>query len=340
MKFSIIIPVRNCIEYLERSIYSIVAQNFKSYEIIIVDDGSTDGTLELARKMSESNSHIRVISQIHLGVSVARNKAIKSATGDYLIFCDADDWYEDNALNILSKIIDEDDYDIIFFAYYKYFKDKSKVLHKYKDYKDKSFSDKSDFLSIQYYIMNAINPGGTALFLTLWTGCYKREFVVKNELQMIPNLQKSEDQLFNLECLDKVSKIRYTPIPLYNYFYNPQSACNRIREDIVEIQEFFMKELKKYIQENHSDDAIFLKGLYDWSYFSLKSILDNIKTVSYSNFKKYLSKVYNSELLTIPLKKNYPPKEHRKGKRNYIIFICLKLHIPYIVYKLLRYHSE
>ena len=86
MKFSIIIPVRNCIEYLERSIYSIVAQNFKSYEIIIVDDGSTDGTLELARKMSESNSHIRVISQIHLGVSVARNKAIKSAIGDYLIF--------------------------------------------------------------------------------------------------------------------------------------------------------------------------------------------------------------------------------------------------------------
>ena len=101
-----------------------------------------------------------------------------------------------------------------------------------------------------------------------------------------------------------------------------------------------MKELKKYIQDNHSDDAIFLKGLYDWSYFSLKSILDNIKTVSYSNFKKYLSKVYNSELLTIPLKKNYRPIEHRKGKRNYIIFICLKFHITYIVYKMLRYNSK
>ena len=339
MKFSIIIPVYNCIEYLERSIHSIIAQKINSYEIIIVDDGSTDGSLELARTMTKTYPYIRVISQNHLGVSVARNNAINSSKGDYLLFCDADDWYEDNALSLLSQIIDEDNYDIIYFSYYKYFKDKSRLLHKYEDYTDISFSRKDEFLRIQYYIMNAINPGGTALFLTLWTGCYNREFLINNGIQMIPNLQKSEDQLFNLECLDKVSKVRYTPVPLYNYFYNPKSACNRAREDIVEIQDFFMKELRAYIACCHPHDEHFIKGLYDWSFFSLRTILDNIRTVNYSQFKYYISQIYKSELLTLSLKKLFPPAEYRKGKRNKIIFFCLKLHFRYIAYRMLRYNN-
>ena len=108
IKFSIIIPTFNVDIYIEQAIDSVINQNYNEFEIIIVDDGSTDDTIKKCKKYS--NPNIKLITIDHAGVSVARNVGINNATGDYLIFLDGDDYLEpfllESANNLLRSNVD------------------------------------------------------------------------------------------------------------------------------------------------------------------------------------------------------------------------------------------
>lgn len=92
MKISIIVPIYNCEKYLEQCIGSLVKQTYSDIEIILVNDGSTDSSLSICKKYSETDDRIQVINKKNGGVSSARNVGIKVSTGEYVIFVDADDW--------------------------------------------------------------------------------------------------------------------------------------------------------------------------------------------------------------------------------------------------------
>ena len=98
IKFSIIVPVYNVEKFLRESLDSIVAQTFKDFEVICVNDGSTDNSLDILEEYAKNDSRIKIISQENQGQGIARNKAIDIAQGRYLLFVDPDDWIETNAL--------------------------------------------------------------------------------------------------------------------------------------------------------------------------------------------------------------------------------------------------
>ena len=104
-KFSVIIPVYNLAETLPRAIESVIEQTWPAHEIIVVDDGSTDNSLHVANGFANK---VRVISQVNAGVSAARNRGAESATGDWLAFLDADDWYYSNRLRWHAEWIGRD----------------------------------------------------------------------------------------------------------------------------------------------------------------------------------------------------------------------------------------
>lgn len=103
MLFSIIIPVYNVEQYLRDCLDSVVAQTYPDYEVICVNDGSTDGSLVLLEKYRQRYPHITIISQQNKGLSAARNAGIQAAKGDYLFFLDSDDWIEPESLEILAE---------------------------------------------------------------------------------------------------------------------------------------------------------------------------------------------------------------------------------------------
>ena len=105
MKFSVIIPVYNAEKYIERAIDSIVKQDYKDYEMILINDGSTDRSLEIIQRLAERNSRIRVESIVNEGVSHARNKGIELANGEYVLFMDADDMHEENTLQQIEDFL-------------------------------------------------------------------------------------------------------------------------------------------------------------------------------------------------------------------------------------------
>ena len=123
MKYSVIIPVYNCRHYLESCVESIFKQKVDSaYEIVLIDDGSTDGSSQLCDRLAEMNSCIRVIHQANQGVSAARNAGISAAMGEYLLFLDADDFWNENLLQQM-EFATKTQPDVVQFGYHTFYED-------------------------------------------------------------------------------------------------------------------------------------------------------------------------------------------------------------------------
>ncbi|MDR2824188.1 MAG: glycosyltransferase [Prevotellaceae bacterium] len=105
--FSVIIPLYNKAKYIEKALRSIVNQTFKEFEIIVIDDGSTDGGLEIVKNFQFSIFNFQLIEQKNSGVSVARNNGVKTAKYDYIAFLDADDWWSEDYLAEMAKLIND-----------------------------------------------------------------------------------------------------------------------------------------------------------------------------------------------------------------------------------------
>ena len=122
MKFSIIIPAYNVADYLENCVESILKQTYDNYEIIIVDDGSTDETGKVADELLKQSKQINVVHQSNGGASKARNTGMKRSTGDYILFLDGDDFWSDS--HFLKQIVSELTIklvDVIIFGYSYYY---------------------------------------------------------------------------------------------------------------------------------------------------------------------------------------------------------------------------
>ena len=113
-KISIIIPMYNAKEYIARCLESVINQSFNNIEIIIVNDGSTDKSLEICRKYAEVDERIVILNKENNGVSVARNQGMNVATGEYIMFVDSDDWIDESMCQDLYKRISECHADICF----------------------------------------------------------------------------------------------------------------------------------------------------------------------------------------------------------------------------------
>ncbi len=117
---SIIIPVYNAEEYLEESLGSVLNQSYKNIEVICVNDGSTDDSLEILKKFKQDDFRIIIVSQDNQGAGAARNHGLKTAKGEYVLFFDADDILREQAIQKLIKIATKKNTDVILFGYYKF----------------------------------------------------------------------------------------------------------------------------------------------------------------------------------------------------------------------------
>lgn len=117
VEFSIIVPVYQAHKYLKRLVYSVLAQNYTAYELILVDDGSSDGSEKICDEFSAKYAQVKTIHKKNGGVSSARNEGIQRAEGNYLIFLDADDYIDKNYLADAAALVEEKALDILIYGY-------------------------------------------------------------------------------------------------------------------------------------------------------------------------------------------------------------------------------
>ncbi len=207
MKFSIIIPVYNVEQYLTKCLDSVVNQTYNDeYEVICVNDGSTDSSLAILEEYEEKHDKIKIINQENRGLSEARNTGIRQAKGKYIWFIDSDDWIEDDALNILHKKINDED--IVCFNGRRYFEDGK------TETPDEGI-EISDISGWEYYNKYALQSRKFH-FTCVVLRVYKRDFLLKNNLFFEPGIYH-EDNLFTPIALYHAIKIKSIPNMLYQY---------------------------------------------------------------------------------------------------------------------------
>lgn len=284
IKFSIIIPVYNVEKFLRESLDSIVAQTFKDFEVICVNDGSTDNSLEILNEYANNDSRIKVISQENQGQGVARNNAIDIAQGEYLLFVDPDDFIEPNTLEVLYNKFQETDVDIIQFDYatcrengtHKKFKTFKNRLKKYFNYSIKNN---------KVFNWNEIkNKNLEKMFLVIWDKSYKTSFIKEHNIKFAPN-KVGEDQIFTLKAIFLANKILYVNKSFYNYRKRFGSALNNLSEDNFCVFEN-IKLLKDFLVTNN---------LYEEYKSSFEKYLSTALCWNYANIppassEKYLNK--------------------------------------------------
>ena len=210
---SVIIPCYNVENYIAQCLESIVAQTCSNLEIVCVNDGSTDGTLRLLEKFAAEDERIMIFSQQNAGLSAARNAGIHKSTGVYLMFVDADDWLEPDAVE---KALPDGDEDLVCFSY-------NRIFQHAKNPRDLKISGIHDARFIQRRITGLLgeelkDPSQADSLVTAWGKLYNAEPIRQHEISFTDTkVIGTEDALFNVQFLKFASKVKILNLPLYNY---------------------------------------------------------------------------------------------------------------------------
>lgn len=235
-KLSIIIPIYNNHLTLQKCINSMldVTPDF-TYEIIVVDDGSTDQT----PRILNNYKNIKVLSQPNSGVSSARNLGIKHATGEYIMFVDADDYLLPNWAKIIHEaIIANPCSDCIFFS-----------------------QNSSDHQSTEKIIEHICGFNDNMHSSAVWSKLYRRNIIEKNSIKFDSDIINGEDILFNLESGSYNTKIKLYPKSFYVYNVNSSSATHLFNPNIIQSDTKFQKKLVEVLNSYNDKKYLYLSSL-------------------------------------------------------------------------------
>ena len=207
-KISIIVPVYNAERYIEQCIYSVLNQTFNDYELILIDDGSKDGSLGLCEKLREADSRIIIYSQKNKGVSTARNKGIELAQGDWISFLDSDDYFSQDYLSESYNSIVNSDIDFLIQGFTR-FNENGTLENNIRVESDDIVSAK-DYYQI-FEIQKFTNKGNP------FSKLFKTDIIKNNNITFPIDLTLGEDLCFNLLYLSCSSKVKFEK--KYNYYY-------------------------------------------------------------------------------------------------------------------------
>lgn len=221
-RITVIIPVYNAEKYLKRSIDSVMAQTYKYFEIICIDDGSTDNSGAILDSYAESYQNIKVLHIENKGVGNARNLGIERANGDYIYFIDADDQLEPLLFEKVIRILEEDPADICVFDMVINRYEHIRMKHSIRNVKEGNIGDLNRYNTFADYFLNGPRSACNRFF--------SRSFIQKEAIAF-SHLRNGEDGIFIIEAYSKARKIIYLPYAGYHYILNKTSATQASRDE-------------------------------------------------------------------------------------------------------------
>lgn len=323
---SVIVPVYNCEENLDRCVQSILNQSETDVEVILVNDGSTDGSTEICNRYDKENDRVRVIHQENGGVSKARNAGIQAAQGEYIQFVDSDDYLEKDMCKCMKNAMEEQQSELVIAGFHHHYQGRDIVK-----VPDKSHTSPVEMNALGSMFLELYEQG----FLNMpWNKLYKKEKIV----ELFPeNLSLGEDLLFNLSYfkqLKNTDKVSFLSIPLYNYIQErgKVTLSSQKREDKVQIateicqatEDFYHKNLNR----NGREEIIYSRLISEFLCDLAESVYD--KAITYQAFRQiatqyandaYTKKV-NHNITNLPLDLRVLNIFFRKERMKSLWYLC------------------
>jgi len=248
-KISVIIPVYNPGLYLRRCLDSVLGQTYENIEVILVDDGSTDGSDRICDEYAQKDERIVCIHQRNAGVSAARNRGLELCTGEYVHMPDSDDYIERDSYELLLNQMQRLNVDCVAFEYFVNYTDKE-IVHQNKPN--------------QYGIYSGIESQ-EKLFAGFQFACTK--FIKKTMLEGLSfreDIRRGEDTLFAASALMRCAKVLFIATPLYHYVQTSDSACRgKFRRSQLSVTKLYDAYAELYTGYNRSLYNKLVRYLHD-----------------------------------------------------------------------------
>lgn len=236
---SIIVPVYNSERYIDRCLNSLVNQTYPNIEIIIINDGSTDNSLDIIMDYAEKDNRITIYNQSNQGVSAARNLGLEKTNGKYITFVDSDDYV---SFDMISEML------------YKIQCERTIVFCDNKEIWEKNTEERKLFLTSstltlsREFVIREIARGHAGL---VCGKLFEKRIVDENNIRFDNNVNVCEDQLFFLEVISHCKHFIHIPRSLYNYDRrNESSVTVRYHENAIENQLYVIKKIENILKEN------------------------------------------------------------------------------------------
>ena len=338
--FSLILPVYNVEKYVKRCVNSLLRQEYTDYEIILVDDGSTDSSGSICDKLADKNNNIFAYHKENGGLSDARNYGMDRAKGNYILFIDSDDWVDEKLLISLHNHLNKSNVDILKFGFQKM---------QEGNYKNTFFS----YFNIGVYdrrqIEETILPytiGPKRLFCyeqnackSVWSHVYSLNFLRENNIRFVSEREiLNEDYLFNLHTLLYAKSLEVTHYILYYYDYREGSLSKRYITNEFERKLKLHREYKLLLERN----GLFER--YETPYYSecvdgFYACISN-ECCCWNETSKYavqnIKKILNCKEGEISLLKCKRSNMNLKGK---VIYWLMRLKFAYLMYILYKIYA-
>ncbi|MFS0822737.1 glycosyltransferase [Bacillus sp. 1P02SD] len=296
-KISIIVPIYNMERYLERCLNSLLSQTFTDFDVIAVDDGSTDRSLEILKNYAKKDNRISVVSKPNGGVSSARNKGISIANGQYIGFVDPDDWVDRDMYESMYSVASKENIDIVMCSYMREFGNHSKqkvynvpekVLYFGEEVKE----------NITRRLVGPLqeeiaNPELLDAWGTVWSKLYKSEIIKENNIcfQDLKEIGSNEDTLFNIEATFYANSFIFLNKPFYHYWRaNDTSVTTVYKPELLKQFKTLYTKMEAFLIEKNTD-YIFHEALNNR--ICLNTLGIGLNTVSKGNKESFIAKNKN-----------------------------------------------
>lgn len=318
IKISVIIPIYNGEEHLKKCIDSVLKQTEKNIEIILVDDGSKDNSLDICRNYAKQDSRIVVIHQENYGVSVARNIGIGKARGEYIGFVDSDDWIEPDMYETLLRKAEAEKADVV-------------MCDVMTVYSDGRFQVDTITQLSKNQILNKSNFTPSLLLEMAGSACrciYKNNRLMNSSRFFFPiGVKFSEDRIFNIYALGYANRTVYIKEVYYNRYMNEKSVVHQFHKDYFEAYKKAAREIEKALAIAWDNDknyqVEYLKQLVSGALMSICNYYYRSSMFSKHERKEAVKKVCADQMLRKAIEKtglvNIQTKWIMKNRINLLI---------------------
>ena len=286
---SIVLPVYNAEKTIKKTIESIINQVYKKWELIIVNDGSTDNSKNICDEYAKQDKRIKVYHVQNGGPSRARNTALNKCMGKYIMFIDSDDLYDKDMIKIMEEEINSNELDLVCCNYVK---SEDSKIDTGKNVEEKVVEEKKDLYKLIEYMQEKY------LYNVIWNKIYKYDIIKENNIVFDEEIDMGEDYSFNNKYFQYVEKAKLINNKLYIHLIDKKSISSKYRAN----------EFERRIKNISSNEELYIKNNYP-----MRSI-----------YIKYIQAIIGSVETILSSKSNLTVREQLEKTKYYIEFPKIK----------------
>ncbi|NFO13453.1 glycosyltransferase [Clostridium botulinum] len=288
IEISVVIPIYNVERYLEKCLESVVSQNFDSYQVILVNDGSTDSSEKIAKKFVKKYKRFKIVNKTNAGLGAARNTGLQHCSGKYVVFIDSDDYIEKDYLYTLYNSVKPNNSDMAICSFEKIFENKNKsIVNMLNIDCDKTYSG-IDTLKLLFK---------SKISCYAWDKIYKRKLFNDNNIKYCEG-RLYEDIFTTIKLISSCRRISFVNKPLYKYRIRNGNITSEKTLKAINDFNYAVQEVNIYLKKNHwglfiSEEMKNFNITYMLSSLDMLCVYSNYKiALFYKKYKENFNNIY------------------------------------------------